>query len=102
VAEHEREAIAKRMKEALAAAKARGKRLGGYRGGPPPNGRLGVAAKRDKANAFAARVAPTLAEMQQRGLSLHQMASDLTARSILTPRGGAWTATAVRRALARV
>jgi DNA invertase Pin-like site-specific DNA recombinase len=101
VAEHEREAIAKRTKDALAASKARGKPLGGYRGGPPPNGRLGAAARRDKANAFAARVAPTIAEMQRRGLSLHQIAADLTARSILTPNGGAWTATAVRRVLAR-
>ena len=102
VAEHERESIAKRTKDALAAAKARGTRLGGYRGGPPPNGRLGAAAKRIKADAFAIRLAPTIAEMQRRGMSLHQMASELTAKSILTAEGGAWTATAVRRVLARV
>jgi DNA invertase Pin-like site-specific DNA recombinase len=102
MAEHEREAIAKRTKEALAAAKARGKRLGGYRGGPPPNGQLGGAGRRAKADAFATRVAPTLAEMQRRGVSLHQMAAELSGRSIPAPRGGAWTATAVRRVLARV
>jgi DNA invertase Pin-like site-specific DNA recombinase len=103
MAEHEREAIAKRTKEALAAAKARGKRLGGYRGGPPPNGQLGGARRRAKADAFATRVAaPTLAEMRQRGVSLHQMAAEVSARSIPAPGGGAWTATAVRRVLVRV
>lgn len=101
VAEQEREAIAKRTKEALAAAKARGTRLGGYRGGPKPNSRLGAAGKRAKADAFAARLAPTITDMKQRGLSLHRMAAELTARSILTPAGGVWTATSVRRVLAR-
>jgi DNA invertase Pin-like site-specific DNA recombinase len=101
VAEHEREMISKRTKEALIAAKKRGTVLGGYKGGPVPDGILGAVAKRAKADAFAARVAPTLAEMSARGLSLHQVAAELTARSILTAEGGAWTATAVRRVLAR-
>ena len=101
MAEHEREAIAKRTKDALAAAKARGQRLGGYRGGPPPNGRLGGAATRVKADAFASRLAPTVIEMQRRGMSLHQMATELTAKNILTPGGGTWTATSVRRVFAR-
>ena len=54
-----------------------------------------------KAATFAARVAPTLAAMQQRGLSLNQMAAELTAKGIMTPQGGTWTATAVRRTLER-
>lgn len=34
-------------------------------------------------------------------MSLHKMAAELTDQGIVTPRGGAWTATAVRRVLAR-
>ena len=102
VAQHEREAIAKRTKETLAAAKARGRRLGGYRGGPPPDGHLGGARRRAKADAFATRVAPTLTEMQQRSLSLHRMAAELSARSIPAPRGGAWMATAASWVLVQV
>ena len=37
VAQQEREATSARIRAALAAAKARGTRLGGYRGVPPPN-----------------------------------------------------------------
>jgi hypothetical protein len=35
-------------------------------------------------------------------MSLQELARALTKRSIATPRGGNWTATAVRRALARI
>ena len=99
-AENESEAISKRAREALVAAKARGKRLGGYRGSIP-DGRLGAVAMRSKADAFATRLAPLMADMKQRGLSLHQMAAELSANSIRTARGGSWTATTVRRVLAR-
>jgi DNA invertase Pin-like site-specific DNA recombinase len=106
VAQHEREAISARTRAALAASKAlRAKEglmpLGGNRGVPAPNSALGVAARNAKAVAFAARVAPTLAALQQRGLSLNQMAAELTAKGIMTAQGGTWTATAVRRALER-
>jgi hypothetical protein len=57
---------------------------------------------RAKANDFAARLAPTLMEMREQGLNPHRMAAELTARSIPSPRGGAWTATSLRRVLARV
>lgn len=107
VAEHEGKQISKRTKDALAAAKIRrqekgSRKLGGYRGGPKVDGRLGTAGKRAKADAFAARVVPTLTDMQARGLSLNQMATALTFRGIRTAQDGIWTATAVRRVLARV
>jgi DNA invertase Pin-like site-specific DNA recombinase len=101
VAEHEARAISARTKAALAAAKARGTKLGGYRGGPAPNHVLGANARRVEADEFAARVLPLLADMRGQGASLRQMAATLTQRGIMTPQGGAWTATAVRRVLAR-
>jgi DNA invertase Pin-like site-specific DNA recombinase len=100
VAEQEREMISRRTREALAQST---KKLGGYRGKPgrAPDGRLGVAAKRAKAEAFAARVRPIIATLQADGKSLRQMAAELTARGVMTPNGGKWDATTVRRVLAR-
>ncbi len=51
---------------------------------------------------FARRVGPTIAEMRARGLSLAQIAAELTARDISTARGGQWTATMVCNVLARI
>ena len=96
VAEQEGRAISTRTKQALAAAKARGTVLGGYKGGPAPDHRLGNEAQRVKADEFADRLAPVLACLRGKGLSLHQMAQALTAQGIKTARGGAWTASGVR------
>jgi len=101
VAEEEARAISARTKAALAAAKVRGTKLGGWRGGPKVDGTLGAQAVRKSADAFAAGVAPMLRQMQGEGLSLRQMAVRLADKGIKTPRGGAWTAAAVRNALAR-
>jgi DNA invertase Pin-like site-specific DNA recombinase len=102
VAEEERRMIAARTKAALAAAKARGVALGGWKGGPKVDGRLGAVANRDRAEAFANKLAPIMAEMERRPLSLRQMAAELTAQGIQTPRGGQWTAAAVRAVLLRL
>lgn len=102
VAEEEARAISARTKAALAAAKARGTKLGGWRGGPIVDGGLGTEALRRSANAFAAGVAPMLRQMQGEGLSLRQMAAQLAQKGVKTPRGGTWTATAVRNALGRI
>jgi DNA invertase Pin-like site-specific DNA recombinase len=109
VAEHEREMISTRTKDALAAAKARGKRLGGWRptrrDGSPRKPLDGIArahdAVRQQTAAFDARVAPIATELRANGLSLHAIARELTARHVATRRGGAWTATAVRKLLQR-
>jgi DNA invertase Pin-like site-specific DNA recombinase len=102
VAEEERRMIAARTKNALAAAKARGVVLGGWKGGPKVDGKLGAEANREKASEFAAKLAPIMAEMVQRSLSLRQIASELMDQGIQTPRGGQWTATAVRNLLSRL
>jgi hypothetical protein len=101
VAEQEGRAISQRTKDALAAAKARGTVLGGQRGNAPPDARLGAAAQRAHANAFAARVRPTIVALQAEAKSLRQIASELTAKGVKTAQGGAWVATTVRRVLAR-
>lgn len=101
VAEHEREMIASRTKAALAAAKARGQVLGGYRGGPVPDAKSGGETVSNAADTFAKRVGPMAQEMRQAGMGLATIAAELTAKGIRTARGGAWTATAVRNVLAR-
>jgi DNA invertase Pin-like site-specific DNA recombinase len=106
VAEHEREMIATRTKAALAAAKARGRRLGGDRGnfdviqhrGHPAS----VAIRSAKANKRATDLIPVIQELQSAGASFHAIAAELTRRGIETPRkGGAWKAVQVKRVLDR-
>jgi len=101
VAQQEREAISARTKAALAAAKARGTVLGGYRGVPPPDAARATAGRVAKSDAFAARVQPIARELQAAGMGLRTIAAELTARGVLTARGGAWTAQAVKNLLAR-
>ena len=101
VAQREREMIAERTKAALAAAKARGVILGGFRGALPPAG-LGAAASTAAADEFAQMVAPMVKEAVAAGKSLRAIAGELSARGVRTPRGGDWTATAVRNVWLRL
>src|SRR5271170_4722256 len=100
VAEHEREAISERTKAALAAAKARGMRLGT----PDPVGavkRTGMAL-RGKTNQFAANVLPIIREAQAGGHTSHNaIAGQLNARKVATARGGRWTHVQVGQILDR-
>lgn len=111
VAELEAGLISQRTKAALGAAKARGVRLGAPKGtrpaATPESVRSGAAASAGvrsmKADHHAHAALPAIAELRSEGaMSLHQLAAALNARGVATPRGGAWTATAVRRVLARV
>jgi DNA invertase Pin-like site-specific DNA recombinase len=102
IAEEERRMIAARTRAALAAAKARGVALGGWKGGPKVDGTLGAEANRKQAEAFSAKLAPLMNEMQERSLSLREMAAELSAQGICTPRGGKWSACAVRNVLLRL
>jgi len=101
LAEKERKVISDRTKSALAAARARGTVLGGYRGGPVPDARKGGDAVAKMADDFAAEVGPIAADMRATGKSLRAIASELTARGIRTARDASWTAAAVRNLLAR-
>jgi DNA invertase Pin-like site-specific DNA recombinase len=101
IAQEEREMIAARTKAAFAAAKANGKRLGGFRANAKVNHQMGTDALQRRADAFAAGVGPIVTEMRNGGASLRQIAASLTERGIRTSRGGGWTADAVRSVLLR-
>ena len=101
VAQRERQLISQRTKAALAAAKAKGRVLGGYRGGPVPPSVVAIAAYKAKADEFAARVAPIARELQAEGKGLELIAAELTRRGIKTRRGGKWAAQTVKNLLAR-
>jgi len=104
VAEHERTMIASRTKAALAAAKARGVKLGN-----PSNLRnqeagsvKGNAVKAAKADKRAADLAPVIADIQAGGAgSLRAIAAELNRRGIRTARGGEWSAVQVARIMGR-
>jgi DNA invertase Pin-like site-specific DNA recombinase len=106
VAEEERRMISARTKAALAAAKARGTKLGGDRGVKPTikMRKQSAAARQQRASAKAAGIAPTIAELQATGAtSLRQIAAGLNAQDIPTARGnGEWTASQVKRVLDRL
>ncbi|HYG85096.1 MAG TPA: recombinase family protein [Azospirillum sp.] len=105
MAEHEREMISTRTKAALQAAKARGVKLGGDRGYRPeqaPDAALASVARKAKADRAAHSVMPVIEELREQGItSLNGLAAALNERGIQTPRGGSWTATAVKRAVER-
>lgn len=108
VAQRERDATSKRTREALAAAKARGTRLGN------PNGagalrRAGkgntaaVGAIKARADERAGNMAEILADLREAGItSLGAIADALNAREIQTPRGGHWHKSSVRNLLDRL
>jgi DNA invertase Pin-like site-specific DNA recombinase len=106
VAQNEAEAISERTKKALAARRARGLPMGTPRDMSAYQARasrLGCATNHAKAKARAKLNADVIAEAQAKGhSSLHQIAAYLNDQSITTPRGKAWTATAVKNALALI
>jgi hypothetical protein len=58
--------------------------------------------KAERADRLAADLAPMLAQLRAEGAaSLAALAAGLNARTVPAPRGGSWTATGVRRLLAR-
>src|SRR4051812_18176560 len=103
VAEHEAAMISQRTKAALAAAKARGVKLGN-----PANlcrqldgSAKGNAAKTAKAAKRAADLLPLILPMKAGGASLRQIADGLNRCGVPAPRGGDWSAVAVKRILDR-
>ena len=106
VAELEAGMISARTKAALAAAKKRGKKLGGNRG-VTPTAKMrarSTAVLQQRADARAADIGPTVKALQAAGAtSLRAIATGLNAQGIPTAKGnGEWTATQVMRVLERL
>lgn len=100
LAEKERSLISARTKAALAAAKARGTKLG--------NPKLATARKsavsaiKGEADRAAANVLPIIEDIRKSGIAtLRQIADSLNARGVPTARGGKWHAMTVRNILTR-
>jgi DNA invertase Pin-like site-specific DNA recombinase len=102
VAQHEREQISQRTRDALAAAKRKGVKLGGFRGHvfTAKEHKLAAEARQAKALIRAADVMPIVKELQAAGFeSLRAIAEGLDERGIPAARGGKWSAVQVARLL---
>jgi DNA invertase Pin-like site-specific DNA recombinase len=106
VAQAERKMISVRTKAALAAAKARGKKLGGFRGYFPTAEDAAKARRAHiaKARSHAESLVPIISRLDPDGsLSLRTLAAKLTAQGLPTPAGAAvWTAATVARIKSRI
>ena len=100
LAEQERTLISQRTKVALAAAKARGVKLGN----PNLDAIRGSGGEAGKAEAerFAGTVLPIIKQVKKAGATtLQQIADALNDRGVATARGGSWYPSNVRNVLAR-
>jgi DNA invertase Pin-like site-specific DNA recombinase len=106
VAQQEREAISKRTKEALQAAKARGQKLGNPYGAAAlhraqkGNG-AAVLARQEKASERVKALSSVIQQLRSEGATtLRELCQGLTSRGIRPPAGDKWHPTTVRRILA--
>lgn len=102
MAQYERDAISARTKAALAAAKARGTRLGNphLRPGTAENAAQARSALVSQATARAVDLKEVIEDAQKVGkTTLRQIAEHLNTLGIATPRGSQWTATGIQRLL---
>lgn len=100
MSEWERDAISKRTKEALAAAKARGVKLGN------PNGAANFASmnvtRSDAAEDHAKRVRKVIRGLQSQGMTQRAMVAELNALGVPTANGGEWHLPTLQRVLTRL
>ena len=100
IAEHEREMISERTKAALAAAKARGIKLGNPNGFSEDHRKAGPEARRKQSQDFTQRIAHHFEKTAH--LSLREAAQVLNDGGVETAKGGLWSASTVRAARARL
>jgi DNA invertase Pin-like site-specific DNA recombinase len=95
-AEHEREMIRERTKAALAAAKARGVRLGA-------NGAVLAARQRDEATAFALKIEGAVRQVMEAGAhTTGEIAEALNRQGLASRQGGRWHPASVARVIRRL
>jgi DNA invertase Pin-like site-specific DNA recombinase len=105
VAQHEREAISERTKAALAAAKARGLKLGNpsLQPGTKAGARRASKAAQAKARGRADELREVIDDARKQGCeSLREYAEHLNGLGIATPRGGRWAAASVSRLMVQL
>jgi DNA invertase Pin-like site-specific DNA recombinase len=107
IAQHERQMISTRTKAALAAAKARGQRLGNPNGAAAlrragQGNSAAIEAARATADQHAADIMPVIEDIRCGGItSLNGISRELNRREIKTARGGEWYPTTVKNLLDR-
>jgi DNA invertase Pin-like site-specific DNA recombinase len=101
LAEEEARLISERTRQALAVAKARGVKLGGFRGFKVDPA-TGLQYRQKAADALAASTAAIVREMLANGRSLRQIGAAMDAMNISTARGGKWTAESVSSLIKRM
>ncbi len=108
VAEQEREAISKRTKEALAAAKRLGVKLGNPNGAAAlrragKGNAAAVARVQKAAHQRAEDLQPVIQELKEHGITgLRAIGRALNERGVVTPRRGKWHPTGVARVIERM
>jgi len=98
-AEHEAKRISERTKEALAAAKARGVRLGTT---GPVNLSRNLAGRKRAADDFAAKVGAFVEPMLGAGMSQRAIVDKLNDLDVKTSRGGRWSQVQLQRLMERL
>jgi DNA invertase Pin-like site-specific DNA recombinase len=95
MAEEEGRRISERTRSALAAARTRGIKLG-------QTGQALANRHKKAAESFALLMAPTIIELQNKGLSVRKIADRLNLDKIPAYSGGTWHATTVQRLIKRI
>ena len=107
IAQHERQATSSRTKAALAAAKARGQRLGNPNGAAAlrragKGNTAAIEAVREAADEHARDIMPVIEDIRRTGVvSFKGIARELNNHEIRTARGGAWYPMTVKNLLRR-
>lgn len=99
MAEWERDQISARTKAALAAAKARGTRLGAS---GPGNLKRNIEERQASADAFAHKLSGLVQGFRAQALSQRGMVAELNNVGVAAPRGGRWNLAQVQRLLCRL